>query len=653
MRLRSTRTVLSPKPFWQSAAIAAAAAALIYGASHTMSFADFNEWTYDFTVVHAGHDSTASNIIFVDFDEETFARIQKFPIPRATIADVVTRISAQKPRVVGMDIFLSEPQTPQGDAAMQAALTSAGVVILASQTSGGKLPPVVPLAAFCQPEDPHAASGFCIDGTPGALGYAFVNMPLDADGFIREANLFFPGNPPSLSFPLMLAQQYTGQPIKSVDNDRASFLGHTLYFANPDFKTILIGCWTWRPVTHIPAWQVLFGDLPSGTLTDKLVIIGQSSDAARDRHFTPLFRTIAPDGSRLRMSGTAIHAATVRTLLEGTTVRAAPEIWRWAVVLLACWLTSHALLRLSISSGLVCAAVLVVLSCGVALLLFAKARLWVPFLPVQLGIVATLPITFGLQFLEERLLARKSHALRQQLMKLFSSYVDPAVAKTIWARRKEVSLNGEQRTATILFTDIRNFTAMSSGKPPDEVLLWLNQYLTAMDEVIREHGGFLNKFIGDGLMIIFGLPLSHGVREDAIRAMRASLAMIDRVLLLNRQNIANPARPQLHIGIGIHTGTLVAGSIGSATRQEYSVIGETVNLASRLESLNKQFKTEILMSQVTHDLLCEDFAGFQPLGTAKIAGFEDPIPVFTIGRPGMLPENGDRTGGSADEDSTI
>jgi adenylate cyclase len=651
MRVRPTQTALSLKPFWQSAMIAAATAALVYGASHTVSFADFDEWTYDFTVVHAGLTPTASNIVFIDFDEETFARIQKFPIPRATIAEVVSRIGSQKPRVVGMDIFLSEPQTPQGDSAMQAALTSAGVVILASQTSGGKLPPVVPLATFCQPEDPGAASSFCVDGKPGALGYAFVNMPLDADGFIRQANLFFPDNPPSLSFPLVLAQQYTGQSIKPVNNDRASFLGHTFYFADSDFKTILIGSWARWPVTHISAWRILSGDLPSGELTDKLVIIGQSSDAARDRHFTPLFRAAAPDGSRLRMSGTAIQAAAVRTLLEGTTVRMAPRGWWWTVVLLVCWLTSLALLRFRMAIGLVCAAVLVVLSCCVALFLFAKVRLWMPFLPVQLGIVATLPITLGSQFLEERLLARKSHALRKQLMKLFSSYVDPVVAKTIWARRKEVSLIGELRTATILFTDIRNFTAMSSGKPPAEVLLWLNQYLTAMDEVIREHGGFLNKFIGDGLMIIFGLPLSYSVRDDAIRAMRASLAMLDRVLVLNRQNIANPDRQQLRIGIGIHTGALVAGSIGAATRQEYSVIGETVNLASRLEALNKQFKTEIIMSQATFDLVAEDFTGFLPLGKAKIAGFEDPVPVFTILRPETLQESREQTDKTATEES--
>src|SRR5258708_23414285 len=114
-----------------------------------------------------------------------------------------------------------------------------------------------------------------------------------------------------------------------------------------------------------------------------------------------------------------------------------------------------------------------------------------------------------MRYVQERLLAREAQALRQQLMALFSRYVDPEVARTIWSRRDEVSLDGIERPATVVFTDIRSFTALSAGQPPADVLRWLNQYLTAMDEVIREHGGFLNKFIGDGLMIVFCVPLSQ------------------------------------------------------------------------------------------------------------------------------------------------
>jgi class 3 adenylate cyclase len=285
---------------------------------------------------------------------------------------------------------------------------------------------------------------------------------------------------------------------------------------------------------------------------------------------------------------------------------------------------------MELGPGLFCIVVLMAICCGLTLLLYGKFRYWLPFLPAEAGLALTLPITLGAQFVEERLLSREAHAQRQQLMKLFSSYVDPAVADTIWQRRDEVSLGGEERVATVLFTDIRGFTALSAGRPPAHVLGWLNRYLTAMDEVIREHGGFLNKFIGDGLMIIFGLPLSQGVHEDAKRAVQASIAMLERVERLNREEKSNPELPQLRIGIGMHTGSLMAGSIGSANRQEYSVIGETVNLASRLEGLNKQFKTEILLSAATWEIVSGDFPGFEPLGDARVAGLDQPVAIYTL-----------------------
>jgi adenylate cyclase len=621
---------LAFRQLWQAGIIAIAAAALVYAISYNLSFQDFNRWTYDFTVIHAGLTKSDNKVVLVDFDDDTFSRIKQFPIPRDIFAKAITIVGAQKPRVIGMDILLSEPRTPAEDKAMQDALTNAGVVVLAAQTSGGDIPAAVPLPIFCQPEDPRADTGYCKEGTPGAMGYAFINLPIDEDGYVRQS--FLIGSSPVLSagFALNLAQLYTGKAVKSIDKLRFSFLGRKLWYSDPDIREFFIGSWDRQPVPAIPAWRVLSGDIPKDAFTDKLVLIGQTSDAARDRDYTPLFRDALPDGGRVSMGGTQIHAAAIRSLLEGTVVRPPPSHSVAIATALMCWLASFVLMRFRTAFAILGMAIIVATPCLVALFLYHHYRLWMPFLGQEMGLAFTLPITLGVQFLSERVLAQEARSQRTQLMTLFSSYVDPAVAGTIWERRDEVSLNGEERIATVMFTDIRSFTALSAGKPPAEVLLWLNQYMTAMDEVIRLHGGFLNKFIGDGLMIIFGLPLSHGVRQDAIRGLHAALAMLKRVEELNRENASHPERPQLRIGCGIHTGALMAGSIGSANRQEYSVIGETVNLASRLESLNKPYKTEILMSQATHDILANDFTGFEALGEAKVAGFDQPIPIFTI-----------------------
>ncbi len=625
---------LAFRQIWQAALIAIGAAAIVYAIGTTIPFADFDHWTYDFTVIHAGLTPPGKQIILVDFDDETFLKIRQFPIPRDIFAKAITIVGAQKPRVIGLDVLLSEPRAPAEDKAMKDALINAGVVILAAQADAGGVPQNLPLPIFCQPEDPRAATGFCKEDPAGALGYALINLPIDQDGFVRQAFLFYSGVVPTTEFALTMAMQYTGQPIKPVDKKRFSFLGRRLWYSqwytDPASNQILIGSWARQPVPAISAWRVLSGDIPPDTFTDKLVLIGQTSDAVRDKDYTPLFRFALDNGQRVSMSGTQIHAAAIRSLLEGTVVRPPPHYAVTIATVVMCWLASFILMRFRTTFAALGMLIVVTVPCLLALFLYHNYRFWVPFLGQEMGLAFTLPITLGVQFLSESVLAQEARSQRTQLMTLFSSYVDPAVAGTIWERRDEVSLNGEERIATVMFTDIRSFTALSAGKPPSEVLRWLNQYMTAMDEVIRLHGGFLNKFIGDGLMIIFGLPLSHGVRQDAIRGLHAALAMLKRVDELNRENAAFPERPQLRIGCGIHTGALMAGSIGSANRQEYSVIGETVNLASRLESLNKQYKTEILMSQATHDILANDFTGFEALGEAQVKGFDQPIPIFTI-----------------------
>ena len=170
--------------------------------------------------------------------------------------------------------------------------------------------------------------------------------------------------------------------------------------------------------------------------------------------------------------------------------------------------------------------------------------------------------------MQEKLLRSEITKEREQIMGLFGRYVSPDVAQQIWARRGELVLAGEERVATVLFSDIRGFTAMTAGKPSDIVLQWLNSYLTAMDDVIRAHGGLLNKFIGDGIMVLFGVPLSDGVEKDAARAVRAALAMIERLDLMNATGGLHREFGPLRIGIGLHTGQLTCGNVRSSSRLE-------------------------------------------------------------------------------------
>jgi class 3 adenylate cyclase/CHASE2 domain-containing sensor protein len=601
--------------------------------------ADLTAWTYDFLVNHGTYAPVSQDVVFVDFDDATFAKINKFPIPRSTVAEVIERVGKATPAVIGLDILLSEPRDADEDAAMQRALTSAGNVVVAAQRGTGQLPEVMPMSMFCQPEKPELPTGFCTEGKPGAFGYAGINMVLDSDGYVRDAELFVWGKQKAESFPVFLAEEYLAQVdpqcknciLQPLNKHAALFRGYRVPFHDPDAGTFRIGDWSPHPAQHISAWDVLTGAVDPARLHNKLVLIGQGSDAARDRDFSPLFRVRQSDGKRQQIAGTELHAAAIETLLRGHAIGEVPVWIRWCANLIVIGASTWVFTRVRLSVAFALTLVFMLAVYIPTQILFTVYHLWFPNLETLLGVAVALPCGVGWQYVKANLLRSETEQQRKQLMEMFSRYVDPQVANAIWLRRDEVSLEGDERVATVLFSDIRNFTGITAGKPSRTVLRWLNRYFTAMDEVIRAHGGFLNKFIGDGLLVVYGVPLSQGESEDACNAVRSALAMLKRVEELNADRPDDEDCPDLKIGVGIHTGMLTSGSVGSLNRLEYSVIGETVNLASRLESLNKETGTEIILSQGTYERVKDEMSGIFSLGATAVRGFDKQITIYGIG----------------------
>ncbi|MEE8349199.1 MAG: adenylate/guanylate cyclase domain-containing protein, partial [Acidobacteriota bacterium] len=218
---------------------------------------------------------------------------------------------------------------------------------------------------------------------------------------------------------------------------------------------------------------------------------------------------------------------------------------------------------------------------------------------------------------------------QEKLMGMFERYVSPEAASEIWRRREEITLGGEEKTATVLFSDIRDFSTRWAGQPSQEALSWLNHYLTAMSDIVMKHGGFVNKFMGDGVMVLFGVPLSKSVSDEARSAVDSAMDMLAWVEQNNEER--EEGEESLRIGIGIHTGILTAGNVGAANRLEYSVIGENVNMAARLEELTKRFPVDVILSEATHQLV-EGHVETEPLAEVVIRGFTGKSKLYTVNR---------------------
>jgi class 3 adenylate cyclase len=217
---------------------------------------------------------------------------------------------------------------------------------------------------------------------------------------------------------------------------------------------------------------------------------------------------------------------------------------------------------------------------------------------------------------------------RNRIKGLFGQYLTSEVSEAILDGR--VNLNGDHYQATIMFTDIRSFTALSETMQPGEVFEFLNEYLDHMIEVILAKGGFIDKFIGDGILCVFGLP----VRSDnhALLAVETARAMGARLAELNADRLA-AGKPAIVIGSGIHTGPVIAGNVGNARRAQFTVIGDTVNLASRLEGLNKDYGSTILLSQNTWEALPPELrTGIKAtkMPAVEIRGKREPITVWRV-----------------------
>jgi adenylate cyclase len=353
----------------------------------------------------------------------------------------------------------------------------------------------------------------------------------------------------------------------------------------------------------------------------KIVLVGATSAVLQDLHETP-FSVKRPGEEPTRlMPGVEIHAHAIDTLRKGDwLVDQSPR----SAALMAAALVAITWLLLALTNiwiGLVLALAANGAFLWLAQRAFEREQVWqlVPTLAAGLAALAVTLVVLASTAIRER----------RHVTSLFSRYVSPDVVRELVDIHEQIIVGGERREISVLFSDIRGFTTMSEGLDPAELVQQLNDYFEEMVETVELERGTFDKFIGDGLMAIFGAPLMQD--DHAERACAAALEMADRLDALNAERRVR-GLPVLQIGIGIHTGEAIVGNIGSPSRRvDYTAIGDTVNLASRLEASTKTVGARILVSKETAD--AASVHTFVPRGSIVVKGRSQSTEVFELTKP--------------------
>ncbi|HEY9665839.1 MAG TPA: adenylate/guanylate cyclase domain-containing protein, partial [Coleofasciculaceae cyanobacterium] len=268
---------------------------------------------------------------------------------------------------------------------------------------------------------------------------------------------------------------------------------------------------------------------------------------------------------------------------------------------------------------------------GFSYLLFL-GNWWIPVVPPLIALIGSATVLISY-------IAQLERRDRRTVMNLFGRHVSPAIARTIWNNRHQIikqgRLLGRQMTATVLFADLKGFTTIAEQTDPDKLMSWLNEYMSAMVGVVQAHGGIVDKFIGDAIMAVFGVPIPRTTPEeiakDAIAAVRCARVMASTLKTLN-QKWQNRRHPTAAMRVGIATGPVVTGSLGSVQRLDYTTIGDSVNVAARLESYDKSFDggiCRILINKETYQLIKGQFPT-KFIGEEQLKGRKQPTKIYQV-----------------------
>ena len=583
-----------------------------------------------------------NQVTIVAVDDLTISKYDVYPLPRRAYADLIRALKAQSPTVIAMDIsFYDRSPSPEDDALLASAIKDAGNVILAMQGAGdGVLTDHATKFAILQlPIAPLSAA---------AAGLGSVNVTADPDGRVRDAQLRIEGPDGAIyySLPLLAASRQVRADLTQarLAGDRLvvpAALGErvlplnqrggmAVYYASrpatSTFERQKIGfCKVTGEFCVVSMKDVVAGAVPRELIVGRTVLVGFHSVSAVPDDYP------VPNSVGRKMFGVEIWANTAQSIFTNRYPVLRQGFFTTLAQLLVVTLVGMLLVvRWRLWGFLAALGVLVAYITGAYVLFALQTQGDVGNGPVEVPSIGyVIPSAFwwvvalGYLLLEEQLALSRTQST-------FGRFVTPAVARTIMDRQEtgQLALGGEDRRVTVLFGDIRGFTTISEGMTPAILLGHLNRYFDGMVNIINRYEGTVNKYNGDNIMVIWGAPIE--VADEARKAVECALEMQKWI-----QAERAKGGPDVSFGFGINTGHVVAGFLGAMGRMEYTVIGDTANVASRLTSSDIARRDQVACSAETLSELGSD-VDYVDLGAIAVKGRAEPVACYQIDRIGAL-----------------
>lgn len=538
---------------------------------------------------------SALPITIVGIDEASFAQVgRQWPWPRSLFAQLVDRLNERGAAVIALDIVLNEPSTPEEDDALAAAISRAGNVVLAADHAYHET------ALFRQWLRVDPLPKFKQAGARAGL----ATTELDPDGVVRrvpqERDAFWRAVIEVLmrSRPGLIPEPQVGP------RDLVRHLGPP------------------RTFPYVSFYQVLAGDpsIPQDFFRDQIVLVGRDVRASpevgivhADMLATPFLAT-----TRLLTPGVEIQATMIENAITGRAIEPATRAAALGFAAVVMLLAVPAGIRWRPAWSGAWMLALAAAAAGTGYFAFTQRDYWLP-----LGLPVAALAAFYLAVAAASYLAERREALRVRFA--FSRYVSPHVVSRIVAQPDALRVGGERRVMTLLFCDLAGFTSISERLAPEAVARLINVWLTAMTRAIHGHGGTVQKFLGDGIYAFWGAPLAD--EQHAQHACAAAVAM-QQALGELRPEFAALGVELPGMRIGLHTGEAIVGNMGSLERFDYTALGDSVNLAARLEGVNKLYGTPILLSGATAERL-DGTITLRPVDWVRVKGRENAVFICT------------------------